>query len=185
MLFPHFHPLNAITYFDINTYLDALRFSDNHKAKKRQIISDEDYYKLKDFIVNNENSINERLTLGLFLFTGLSKQYIANMRNSQILFKNGIFKLSFIKTGKNGNIPKYVFIPIKVELQLVINEYFLRINDSQMNERVLHVEESYLSSYVSSLSEKITEKNILLKYIRIHLLQKLLRMAIAYGKLVI
>lgn len=73
------------------------------KQKKRQIISDEDYYKLKDFIVNNENSINERLTLGLFLFTGLSKQYIANMRNSQILFENGIFKLSFIKTGKNGN----------------------------------------------------------------------------------
>lgn len=128
------------------------------KQKKRQIISDEDYYKLKDFIVNNENSINERLTLGLFLFTGLSKQYIANMRNSQILFENGIFKLSFIKTGKNGNIPKYVIIPIKVELQLVINEYFLRINDSQMNERVLHVEESYLSSYVSSLSEKITGK---------------------------
>lgn len=184
-------PLNAITYFDINTYLHALPFSDDHKAnvynslkkffdftystgktpdtmskvvkpdikpKKRRVISEDDYFKIKDFIVNNENSMNERLTLGLFLFTGLSRQYIANMRNSQIIFENGIYKLSFIKTGKKGETEKYVIIPIKIELQLVINEYFLGVNESKMNERVLHIEENYTSTYVSSLSEKITGK---------------------------
>lgn len=183
-------PLNAITYFDINSYIEALPFSSRHKVnvynslkklfdytykegitpdimnkvkkpdveKKRiKLIKDEDYQLLKEFITNSENDIRDRLILGLFLFTGLSRQYIANMKSSQFIFENGIYKLSIIKSNSSkGEKAQYVVLPIKTELQLVINEYLLQLNGR--TEKIVHIEENYLSSYVSSLTNKITTK---------------------------
>ena len=151
-------PLNAITYFDINSYLEALPFSNEHKVnvynslkklfdytykegitpdimnkvikpdvekKKIRLIEEENYQLLKDFVTNKENDMRDRLILGLFLFTGLSRQYIANMSSSQFVFENGIYKLSIIKNKGNKDKQQYVILPIKTELQLVINEYIL------------------------------------------------------------
>lgn len=182
-------PLNAITYFDINSYLEALPFSNEHKVnvynslkklfdytykegitpdimnkvikpdvekKKIKLIEEGDYQLLKDFVTNKENNIRDRLILGLFLFTGLSRQYIANMSSSQFVFENGIYKLSIIKSKGNGDKQQYVILPIKIELQLVINEFMLQLDGK--NEKIVHIEENYLSSYVSALAEKITTK---------------------------
>lgn len=182
-------PINAITYFDINSYLEALPYSNGHKVnvynslkkffeytyqvgltpdimskvikpdvekKKVKLIKEEDYYLLKDFIISRENDIKDRLILGLFLFTGLSRQYIANMRNSQFIFENGVYKLSIIKSKDAGEKQQYVILPLKTELQLVINEYMLQCGST--DENIVHIEENYLSSYVSILTAKITTR---------------------------
>jgi|GEM_PF-1020025 len=182
-------PLNAITYYDINTYLSALPFTNSHKVnlynslkkffdytykkqitpdimskvikldvkrKKNRVIKDEDLFKIKEFVVNSENDLNDRLIMGLFLFTGLSRKYIANMKTSQIIFENGIYKLTIIKKVKKGRNVKYVIIPIKMELQLVINEYLLGLNEDKTDQKITNLDENYLSSYVSNLAYKIT-----------------------------
>lgn len=119
-------PLNAITYFDIHTFINNLQCSaaekvNHYQALKRffeytylknitpEIISqvtkpiylrhpkktlnDEEYEKLKTFIVCRDNDLKERLILGLFLFTGLSRKYIARIVNAQFIFDSGLYKL--------------------------------------------------------------------------------------------
>lgn len=179
-------PLNAITYFDINSYLEALPYSNEHKAnvynslkklfdytykeditpdvmgkvnkpdvekKKVKLITDEDYELLREFVTNSDNEIRERLILGLFMFTGLSRQYIASMKSSQFVLEKGIYKLSLIKN-KRGGKQQYVVLPIKTELQLIINEYMLQLKKKE--EKIVHIGDDYLSDYVSILAEKIT-----------------------------
>lgn len=180
-------PLNTITYFDINSYIEALPFSSRHKVnvynslkkffeytykegitpdvmtkvnkpdvekKKIKLVEDEDFQLLKEFVTSNENDIRDRLILGLFMFTGLSRQYIANMKSSQFVFENGVYKLSIIKSNRGGERQQYVVLPIKIELQLVINEYMLQLKSAE--EKIVHIGEDYLSDYVSTLAEKIT-----------------------------
>lgn len=105
-------PINAITYYDVNCYLDTLPYSDNHKAnvynslkkifkytykqgitgdimngvakpeikkKSAKIIPESDYQLLKNFVLDEQYDLRERLVLGLFMFTGLQRQYIAKM----------------------------------------------------------------------------------------------------------
>lgn len=179
-------PLNAITYFDINSYIDALPCSKGHKLniynslkkffdytyrngitpdimskvdkpdvekKNIEVISDGDYELLRDYIVNSENNIRNKLILGLFLFTGLSRKYIANMKSTQFVFEKGIYKLSLIKTDGRGEEPQYIVLPLKTELQLVINEYMLQL---EKEEKIVHIDENYLSDYVATLAKRIT-----------------------------
>lgn len=178
-------PLNAITYYDVDTYLESRPYSDfdkvnaynslkkffeytynqgitpeimsqvtkpNAAKKKKSVISYNDYEQLKDFIVDKSNLISERLLLGLFLFTGLSRQYISNLKNSNFLFENGVYKLEVIKEDK-------IFkLPLKAELQLVINEYCFNLDKNIMNEKVFKIDENYLSSVVGDLCKKVIGK---------------------------
>ena len=54
------------------------------------------------------------------------------------------------KKGKNS---KEFILPIKLELQLIINEYMLQTG---VGEKIINMDENSLSSYVSMLAEKIT-----------------------------
>lgn len=182
-------PLNAITYFDINSYLEAVPCKNTHKVniynslkkffeftykanitpdiitkanrpnfekKQIKIISEDDYILLKEFVTNKENNLMERIVLGLFLFTGLSRRYIANMTSSQFVFENGIYKLSIIKSNEKTKKHQYFILPIKTELQLIINEYMLQMNEK--DKKIITIDENHLSSYISSLTEKITNR---------------------------
>lgn len=123
------------------------------EKKKVELITDEDYELLREFVTDNHNEIRDRLILGLFMFTGLSRQYIAHMKSSQFVWEKGIYKLSLIKNRRGGK-QQYVVLPIKTELQLIINEYMLQTKEKE--EKIVHIGEDYLSDYVSTLTEKIT-----------------------------
>ena len=90
--------------------------------------------------------------LGLFLFTGLSRQYIYNLKNSNFLFEDGVYKLEIMKDDK-------IFkLPIKAELQLVINEYCINLDQSNMEDKVFKLDENYLSSVVGDLCKRVIGK---------------------------
>lgn len=175
-------PLDAITYFDIETYLKTLKCSDAEKLnvynalkrffeytylngitkeimsqvtkpvyirKPKEILKEDEYLKLKNFIVSRENSLYDRLILGLFLFTGLSRKYIANLRNNDFKFENGVYELIIWKNNQE------VRLPIKPELQLIINEYCISLSDNERFNKVINIAENYLSECVSNLIKPI------------------------------
>jgi site-specific recombinase XerD len=179
-------PLNAITYFDINTYLNSLKFSDadklNHyNALKRffsytyskgitneifsqvmrpayekpsKKIIDEKHYKiLVDFIVDRDNNIKERLLIGLFLFTGLSRKYMSSLRNNHFLFDKGVYYLIVWKDNDE------IKLPLKAEMQILVNEYIMNLPNDKQKEKVFDLSENYISTYISELSKKICGKS--------------------------
>lgn len=178
-------PLNAITYFDINTYLQNLmcskaeivniyaalkRFFEYsyyknitkevmsqvkkpiYIRKSKKTLNNEEYYMLKKFICCKENDINERLILGLFLFTGLSRKYIASLRMNQFLYEDGVYKLVIWKDEDE------VKLPLKSELQLIINEYFSNLSINDKLEQVIKMPENSISTYIGNLVKKIINK---------------------------
>ncbi|MBN1039036.1 hypothetical protein DVW12_10010 [Clostridium botulinum] len=175
-------PLDALTYFDIETYINSLKCKDsekvNHynalkrffeytylkgstkeiisqvkkpiyKRKENQILSDGEYHRLKEYIVCKDHEIKERLLLGLFLFTGLSRKYIANIVNNQFVFKDGVYKLCIWKDDKE------IELPLKAELQLLINEYYMNLDENSKLNRLIEKGENSISGYVSKLIKKI------------------------------
>ena len=183
-------PINAITYYDVNCYLDTLPYSDNHKAnvynslkkifkytykqgitgdimngvakpeikkKSAKIIPESDYQLLKNFVLDEQYDLRERLVLWLFMFTGLQRQYIAKMKISQFIFENRVYKLSIIKNPENEMRKKYYKLPLKVELQLIISQYLRLFENSE--EKIVSVDENSLSSYISNITKKITSKS--------------------------
>lgn len=178
-------PLNAITYYDIDTYLLNRPYSAVDKVnvynalkkyfeytysqgitseiisqvtkpiaskKQKSLILESDCNQLKQFIVNTDNDVSERLLLGLFLFTGLSRQYIASLKNSSFLFENGVYKLEVYK---EDEIHK---LPLKAELQLVINQYLFSLDKTNLDAKIFSVDENYLSSVVSNLTQRVVGK---------------------------
>lgn len=179
-------PLDAITYFEINSYLDSLVCSDSekvniynaikrffdytyfkgitkevisqvkkpyYKRKEKKRLSEEDYKKLKSFIVCKENNLNDRLLLGLFLFTGLSRKYIANLKNSDFRFSDGVYKLV---VWKNNN--EEIELPLKAELQLIINEYISTLTDNDKLRKVIKVDSNYISTVIKNLGNQLDIK---------------------------
>lgn len=180
-------PLNTLTYFDIQMYLDNLSNKDseqvNHysalkrffeytylKGKTTEIISqvvkptkenkpitvlsDEEYLKIKKFIFNKNNKLKERLILALFSFTGLSRKYIANLKNNQFVFENGEYRLIFWKNNEECEIP------LKSELQLIIHEYVNTIKETQKFDKVINMEENGVSTYIGDLTTRVIGKKI-------------------------
>lgn len=179
-------PLDAITYFDIDSYLESLKCSDAQKAniysalkrffehtylkgiskeimsqvtkpkyekKKKEMLSEHEYIKLKKFIVSSKNTIEERLILGLFLFTGLSRKYIINLRNSDFKFIDGVYKLII------WNEDKEIELPLKAELQLIINEYLLNLPSGSELDKVVKMNENKVSTYIKEITkEKLSIK---------------------------
>lgn len=175
-------PLNALTYFDVEVFLKNLTCSDAEKCniysslkrffeytylsnktkeiisqvtkpvyerKPKEILPEDHYKKLKEFIFSKDNNINERLILGLFLFTGLSRQYIASIRNNQFIYKEGVYKLSLWMEEEEINLP------LKSELQLLINEYCTSIIEEDKLAKVIKMDENSISTYISNLVKSI------------------------------
>lgn len=180
-------PLDAITYFEINSYLDSLTCSDSekvniysaikrffdytylkgitkevisqvkrpyYKRKGKKRLSEEDYMKLKKFIVCKENNLSDRLLLGLFLFTGLSRKYIANLKNSDFKFSDGVYKLV---VWKNSN--EEIELPLKAELQLIINEYINTLLENDMLKRVVNIDSNNISTVIKKLGNELGIKD--------------------------
>ncbi len=175
-------PLDALTYFDIDTFLGKLNCSNAEKlnvynALKRffeytyligetkeimsqvkkpiserkipEVLSEDGYLKLKEYIVNKDNLIKDRLILGLFLFTGLSRKYIANLRNSDFKFQGGVYKLAIWKEEEE------IELPIKSELQLIINEYCNTLIETEKFMKVIKIDENHISSYIKGICKPI------------------------------
>lgn len=180
-----FKPLDALTYYDIETYLNKLECSDAEKVniynslkrffeytysqgqtkeimsqiirptyikKPKEILSDDEYLKLKKFIVSRDEKIKDRLVLGIFLFTGLSRKYIANLRNSDFKFDEGVYKLNVWKDEEE------IQLPLKSELQLIINEYCLQLSDEDKFDKFIKMNENSISDYVSRITNNIIGK---------------------------
>jgi integrase len=178
-------PLNAITYYDINSYLENLKCSDAEKVnyynslkrffeftylkgktteiishvlkpiskkKLKEVLNEEEYKKLSGFIFNRDNNLNERLILGLFLFTGLSRQYVGNLRNNQFVFEQGSYNLIIWKDDEE------IKLPLKAELQLIINEYLINLPQECKLDKVITMDENSISTYVSNLVNTIIRK---------------------------
>lgn len=178
-------PLDALTYYDIETYLNKLECSDaervniynslkrffeytysqgqtkeiisqvvrpTYEKKPKEILSDDEYLKLKKFIVNRDERLKDRLVLGIFLFTGLSRKYIANLRNSDFKFEEGVYKLNVWKDEDE------IQLPLKSELQLIINEYCLQLSDEEKFEKFIKMNENSISDYISRITNNILGK---------------------------
>lgn len=178
-------PLNAITYYDIDTYLNELQNSpsdklNNYNALKRffsftyekgvtgdvmsqvikpkvekkvpEILDNDSYNKLVNFILNDEGNLPERLILGLFIYTGLSRQYIAAIQNNHFVYERGLYFLSIWKEEEE------IKLPLKAELQLLIKEYCLRLSPDEKFNKLINKDENSVSTYVSNLVKKATGK---------------------------
>lgn len=178
-------PLNAITFFDINTYLANLNYSNAEKVnhynslkrffeytyltnttkeimsqvikplyskKPKKVLGMDEYIKLKKFIFCKSNNLNDRLILGLFLFTGLSRKYIASIRNNQFTYDDGVYKLIIWKGEEE------IKLPLKAELQLIIHEYCTNKTESQKMENAVKMNEDYISKYIANLTKTISGK---------------------------
>ncbi|NHL37848.1 hypothetical protein FDE95_14820 [Clostridium botulinum] len=175
-------PLKAITYYDINTYLNELNCADSEKvnnyyALKRffqytyekertndimtnvikplyegqpiEVLTLENYKKLKEYITNKANPVYERLVLGLFLFTGLSRQYIVSIRNNDFIYEGGVYKLRVWKDEEE------IILPLKAELQLIINEYLLNLCKEEKLDKFIKIGENQLSRYITNLTKSL------------------------------
>jgi integrase len=176
-------PLNTITYFDINEYLDNLQCTDSEKInyynsfkrffeytflrnetneimnrvdipikiiKKKNYISEIDNIKLRDFIFNPNNILIERLILGLFLFTGLSRKYIANLNKSQIISENNEYRLKIYKDKEE------CILPLKLELQELLDSYLKVNTDIENLSKLFPYNENNLSKIVANFARQIT-----------------------------
>lgn len=174
-------PLDALSYFDINTYLYSLKYGDadklNHyqalksfftytyykgltkdlisqvtkpiyKRPAKVIMGEDSYSKLVEFISDRDNIIMDRLTLGLFLYTGLSRKYIHQLRNNQFIYEGGIYKLLLWKGDKE------FIIPIKTELQIIVHEYIINLPCEELRNKVLDYDENYLTKLIKDICRK-------------------------------
>ncbi|MCB4303202.1 hypothetical protein LGK37_06735 [Clostridioides difficile] len=174
--------LDALTYYDVEIYLGKLRCSDAEKLnvynalkrffeytylegktkeiisqvkrptcikKPNEVLNEEEYLKLKSFIVSRNENLNVRLILGLFLFTGLSRKYIANLRNNDFKFDEGVYKLIIWKGDEE------IQLPLKSELQLIINEYCNNLSDEEKFDKLVKISENAISDYISKLIDSI------------------------------
>ncbi|MGD7021500.1 hypothetical protein ACQCVK_02845 [Rossellomorea vietnamensis] len=181
-------PFNAITYFDVDTFLIGLESSEaeklNHyyalkrffeytylKGKTKEIISQvtkpkynkkpkqtlskDEYDKLKNFIVSkHHNNIGERLIVGLFLFTGLSRKYLASLTNNQLFYDGGIYNLVVWKNEEE------IKLPLKAELQLLVHEYLTSVNDGNLLEKVIPKNENDVSTYIGDITHSVLGKRV-------------------------
>lgn len=115
-------------------------------------IDNKDILKFVKYTKDKSQPIIERLLIGFFIYTGLSRQYIENLTNHQINTCNSQFTLHF-DTGEDGE----VFIPLKQSLVDLINEYIQsQTKVMKRYDRIFsNYSRNYISTKVSDLSKKI------------------------------
>jgi len=140
--------------YELNITNDVMRGVDAPKVERKspEYITKEDVEKIKEFILNENNDIKDRLFLGFFLYTGLSRQYIANLRNYQISSESIEYTLHIEKRDQS------FCLPIKKELQDLIKEYRMHYDIVNPYEKIFDFDENYFSTKISELSKKCTGK---------------------------
>lgn len=122
------------------------------EKKPPEVLDNVSYNKLIDFVLTDENPLLERLVLGLFIYTGLSRQYIVAIQNNHFIYERGLFFLSVWKDDEE------VKLPLKAELQLLIKEYSLSLTDDEKFNKLINMDENSVSTYVGKLVKKATGK---------------------------
>lgn len=181
-------PLNAITFFDVDRFLNGVSNESersNHyyalkrffrftylkgytneimervkapivtsRSERNEPLDDQSYNRLKAFIVNEENDLNDRLILGLFLFTGLSRKYITSIISDDFRYEDGVYKLIVWKNEQE------IKLPLKAELQILVYKYCENKTSEEMLNKVVEINENYLSTYIGNLTNKILGRNV-------------------------
>lgn len=120
--------------------------------KAPEYVNDKDLIEIKKFIICPDNKLNDRLLLGLLLYTGLPRRYIFDLQNSNI---------------KEGTNPKYSIwivaengehrIPISKTLENLIEDYLNTTKNTSPNSKVFpYSQDEYISTRVATLTKKIT-----------------------------
>ena len=115
-------------------------------------ISKEHTKRLIEFTKNNNENLNDRLIIGFFLYTGLSRQYISKLTNSNISTQTVEYTLH-IKRGKS-----YTYVPLKNELVDLIKEYWKDMAIVKPNDTFFNYNENYLSTKVAETTIKVVNK---------------------------
>lgn len=124
-----------------------------HVTPTPKYIGNEHYKTLSDFIIGQENELGDRLLIGLFLFTGLSRNYIVQLTNSQFDYQYGLYCLKLWK----GEVE--YSIPLKAQLQLIVDAQVRDANaNGQLLTKVFDIDCNYMSTRVSDLTHRIVGK---------------------------
>ncbi|BFH60318.1 hypothetical protein [Paenibacillus azoreducens] len=122
------------------------------KKKKRYIINT-DISLIQRFLDDSNRLIEDRLLIGLFLYTGLSRKYIAQLTHYQVSRGNEYYSI-FFDFGQGES-----HIPLKKELVDLFQEYFDSFKTINPFQKVFSFDENYLSTKVSELSKQITGRS--------------------------
>lgn len=176
-------PLDALTYYDVNSFLDSLegkkestklnyyqamntffRYTQRigktkeimfnvkkpeEMPRKHEILSDEDTIKLKKYVGSQGEDLNNRLLVAFFLFTGLSRTYVANLKYKDLLKIDGEYKISISKNKKE------TIIPLKTELQLIIHEYLTCNPQIDEQQKLFKHSDNMISEQIKKLTREI------------------------------
>ena len=114
-------------------------------------IKDAHIDKIKEFINDEDNSINDRLLLAFFLYTGLSRLYIYSMCNRQLSkSNNGKYYLWIEDVGAERQLPLCNI------MQTLIVKYKELDGTDIPHSKVFNYNETYISTKIKSLSKLIT-----------------------------
>ncbi|MED0765985.1 hypothetical protein P4S83_01720 [Aneurinibacillus thermoaerophilus] len=118
------------------------------KAVKKKYLSDEEIKLIAEFIQNKNNKLIDRMLLGFFLYTGLSRKYIAELTNSHIYIDDKEQTLQI-----NNHI-----LPLKKELVEVIKEYRGNQKPVRNYKRIFGYDANYVTSKLKELTLRIINR---------------------------
>lgn len=141
-----------------NSTLDVMKDVEKPivRKKKIQYIDSNSLEKMISFTKDKDMPIEDRLLIGFFIYTGLSRQYIANLLNYQIITERTEYALLF-NIGEAGEI----YLPIKEELINLVLESREKLTIVKPTCKVFDYGENYFSTKVANLSKKITGKRFI------------------------
>ena len=113
-----------------------------YKIKEYEVMNDDEYDAIRRYILDESQELEERLILGLFLFTGLSRQYIVALRLSSFNIEDDKINMTIWK-GENE-----VQLPIKSELQKILISYIEAIGKKEKDRKIVDYDENYLSTRI-------------------------------------
>ena len=120
--------------------------------KAPKYVNDKDLEEIKKFIVDTDNKLNDRLLLGLLLYTGLPRRYIFDLQNGNIKESTDL-KYSIWIVDENGEHR----IPISKNIENLIEAYLNNTKNKSPNSKVfLYSQDEYISTRVATLTKKIT-----------------------------
>lgn len=143
--------------FSYNTdkiHTDVMKGVHRPEGSKKEIkyIDSGSIKELKKYLNTDIKAIEDQLLLGFFLYTGLSRKYIANLTHYQISRGNRFTSL-FFELGENTHC-----VPLNTELSSMIKKYFDSIDVINPYEKIFNIDENYVSEKLKILTKRITGK---------------------------
>ncbi|MNI65549.1 hypothetical protein D3C73_1210610 [compost metagenome] len=121
--------------------------------KKKRYITETDISSIQEFLNDNNKLIEDRLLIGLFLYTGLSRKYVYQLTHYQVSRGNEYYSIFFDSSSGETHIP------LKLELIILLKEYFDSFKTINPFQRFFNYDENYISTKVSEISKQITGRS--------------------------